>query len=346
VIQTSTSIFPAPDDVRIRTDAAIEGYFDARLREVAQLAPSSAELVEAVRELTMRGGKRLRPALLVAAYGAVKPEGDVAAADSLCASIEILQSYLLIHDDWMDQDDERRGGPSVHVAFSNARGDRHLGAGLAILAGDLASAFSLELLLDAPFPPARRAEAYRAYVEMHKEVILGQHLDLVGDPNVERMHDLKTGSYTVRGPLRLGALLGDANADQLGALDRFAAPIGESFQLADDLLGTFGDPEKTGKPGDDLRHGKRTSLVIAAERRYDEATRAPLVRVLGKKDASDDDVGVARRWLEESGIRAEVKAKLEMLVSDADAVFESAPFHADGAAALRALARKLARRSS
>jgi geranylgeranyl diphosphate synthase type I len=215
-----------------------------------------------------------------------------------------------------------------------------------VLAGDLASAYSLELLFEAPFPEARRGDAHAAFVQMHKEVILGQHLDLVASPDVERMHDLKTGSYTVRGPLRLGALLGDASPDQLGALDRFAAPIGEAFQLADDLLGTFGDSDKTGKPGDDLRHGKRTSLVIAAERRHDEASRQPLVRVLGREDASDDDVAEARRWLHESGIRAEVKARLEVLVADADAVLESAPLHAVGVAALRALARKLARRSS
>ena len=119
-----------------------------------------------------------------------------------------------------------------------------------------------------PLAPERVIEAGRAFARVQREVIIGQLIDLRGAPasaeQVESMHDLKTGSYTVRGPLAIGAILAGASAEQRAALDRFAAPLGVAFQLRDDLLGTFGDPRATGKPaGNDVRRGKRTALVAA-----------------------------------------------------------------------------------
>src|SRR5688572_14627595 len=102
-------------DVRGRVDERLQAYFERKRLESSGISPGAAELVDAIATLTMRGGKRLRPAVIVAAFRAVAPTADVASTVDACASIELLQSYLLIHDDWMDQDDERRGGPSVHA---------------------------------------------------------------------------------------------------------------------------------------------------------------------------------------------------------------------------------------
>lgn len=336
------------EDVRRAVDQDLALFF-ARERERALALSGDGTLVSALAQLTMRGGKRLRPAVLVAAYRAVKANGALDDVLAACSALELLQTYLLVHDDWMDQDDVRRGGPSVHAALRAEVGDPHLGDALAILAGDLGCAYAWELLLDARTMSPPSAAVLRAFSAIQREVVLGQQLDVMGSPDVTRMHQLKTGSYTVRGPLRLGALLGGVREDgpELRALDAFADPIGEAFQIADDLLGTFGDPRKTGKPaGNDLRVGKRTSLVLAAEQRLDPQARAPLTRVLGNAQASEAEVAAAAELLSSSGVRAHVERRLEQLVGLAEAALATPSLSAEGRQLLSGLAKILAHRSA
>jgi geranylgeranyl diphosphate synthase type I len=336
------------EEVRRIVNARLEAFFESKRAEAEQLSPISSELVDAVEALTMRGGKRLRPVVLTAGYQAVTPEGaEIEATANASAALELLQSYLLIHDDWMDGDTERRGGPSVHAAFSDHGHEPHLAESLGVLAGDLGSAYAWELLLQAPWPEDRRLDAHRSFVRIQTEVLFGQQLDLTGHPDVSRMHQLKTGSYTVRGPLRLGALLGNATEPQLEALERFGSPLGEAFQLRDDLLGTFGDSKETGKPaGNDLRAGKRTSLIAEAENVLSQSERAPLDAVLGHGDASDEAVSRATELLVTCGARARVEQRLDALLSEARGVLGDAAFAADGVERLQAVADKLAVRST
>ncbi len=336
------------DDVRRAVDADLARFF-AQETERARALSGDVLLVEALAALTMRGGKRLRPAVLVAAHRAVKADGRLEDVLTACSALELLQTYLLVHDDWMDGDDVRRGGPSVHAALRASVGNAHLGDALAILAGDLGCAYAWELLLDAGAMQPPKPEVLRAFSAIQREVVLGQQLDVMGSPDVTRMHQLKTGSYTVRGPLRLGALLGGAAIDgpALAALDAFADPIGEAFQIADDLLGTFGDPAKTGKPaGNDLKVGKRTSLVLAAEQKLDDVARAPLTAVLGNERATDAQLAAASELLVTSGIRAHVEGRLSALVADAEAALVEPALGDEGRALLRDLAKVLAHRSA
>ena len=328
--------------VRERINKKLASYFQFKLAEAKSISPESIELVEGIADLTMRGGKRLRPVVLEAAYRCVKPDGDAEATTAAGASIEVLQSYLLIHDDWMDQDDERRGGPAVHKLYQNRGHGPHLSNALAILAGDLASAYALELILEAPFPDERRAEAYAQFVQIQKEVFFGQHLDLTANPNVSRMHDLKTGSYTVRGPLTFGALLADASNQELKCLIEWANPIGEAFQLADDLLGTFGDEEVVGKPGDDLRHKKRTSLVAETERIVDNAELGPIKDLMAAASPTDAQVAAAAELIISSGARKNVETRLTTLLEKAKAALKAAPFEGQGVETLAWLAERLA----
>jgi geranylgeranyl diphosphate synthase type I len=331
------------EDVRGAVDACLGRFFEEERARVRALAPEAVELVGAIAELTLRGGKRLRPAVLVAAFCSVAPDRDWRATLPACAALELFQSYLLIHDDWMDGDDRRRGGPAVHAAFADRFGDPHLGASLAILAGDLASAYAQRLLIDALAVAARPRDVLATFVRMQAEVVFGQGLDLLASPDVSRMQQLKTGSYTVAGPLRLGALLGGGNDAQLEALEAFGSPLGEAFQLRDDLLGTFGDPAATGKPaGNDLRAGKRTALVRECERLLDGAERAPLDSVLGNKDASDAEVAAAAELLVRSGARRNVEQRLATLLERACAALDNGCLLDPGRSMLRELAGALA----
>lgn len=307
-------------EVRAAVDAELARFFARKRDETRRVGGEGTVLVEAIAELTMRGGKRLRPAVLHAAHRAVGGRADDSVLLGLSAALELLQSYLLIHDDWMDRDEERRGGPSVHAALRARTGQGHLGDALAILAGDLASAYAWELVVSASSQMGAPRALGAAFARMHQEVVLGQELDLVATDDVSRMQRLKTGSYTVVGPLRLGALAGGASDDDLAQLEAYGEPLGEAFQIRDDLLGTFGEPTRTGKPrGSDLRAGKRTSLVIECERSADEGDRRLLRAVLGRRDAPQELVEDVAAMLECSGVRARVEARLASLLASARA---------------------------
>ena len=331
-----------------RVNARLERFFDEKRAHAQRLSPRAEELVAAVAELTMRGGKRLRPLAIYAGYRAAARDEhpDFEEVVTLGASIELLQTYLLIQDDWMDDDEERRGGPAAHVAFKRQVGDSKLAASLAILAGDIAAGFAFELLHATRFPPRRAAAALQAFTTMHFEVVCGQQLDLLGHEAVTLVHHLKTGSYTVRGPVTLGALLGDASDEQLQALERFARPLGIAFQLRDDVLGTFGDTHSTGKPaGHDLREGKNTALVSEARTLLSAADRDRLDEVLGNPLATTAAVDAVTGALERSGARARVESELDLRLAEArTALQEGQTLQPEGVAMLLQLLERIALR--
>lgn len=331
-------------EVRGLVDRRLSKFFADKRAETERISPRSVELVASLESLTMRGGKRLRPVVTAAAMFAVDPRARIEAFVEIGAALELLQTYLLAHDDFMDGDLERRGGPAVHAIFRASYGDEHVGDSLGVLAGDLASDYCLELALSSSLAPATQRAVLDALLQLRKEVYFGQHLDVIGDADVSRMHDLKTGSYTVRGPARLGGVLGDATARELETLRAWADPLGEAFQLADDLLGTFGQAKDTGKPGEDLRHGKRTSLVMDAESRLPAAERVLLARVLGDRNASDADVAALVSAFEEHGVKASIEARAKACLDASERALEAGASGLDarGRARLSAIGRKLA----
>jgi len=165
------------------------------------------------------------------------------------------------------------------------------------------------------------------------------------DVDVERMHDLKTGSYTTRGPAELGGILADADEVGMHSLRRWAAPLGVAFQLRDDLLSTFGSAQQTGKPGDDLRHGKHNAVVAAFGRLGPTATdRATLEGVWGRADATDEEVLAATEVL--SAARDEVASRLGFLANEARSALEASPFDAESKQILHEVTRRLTDRGA
>jgi geranylgeranyl diphosphate synthase, type I len=324
----------------------LEEFFDAKQGAVREQAKSAQVMLDEIRDLTLRGGKRLRAVLASAAHRAARPSGDPRDATAIGSAMELLQTALLIHDDWMDDDAVRRGGPATHASLRARFGDAHRGDSVAILAGDYATSLALECFMRAPFPPGRREDALRAYLSILEEVYLGQFLDVTEDEDVSRMHRLKTTSYTVLGPLRLGAILGDASAETLATLERWAIPIGEAFQIRDDLLGTLGDPKATGKPGDDLRHGKRTALLHEARATGSKELHEMLDHVVGRADATDEDVSGLIEALGCEGIVSRVEAHLEGCVRRAHEIIRGSSLPSECWDDFVALGEKLGRRSA
>lgn len=312
--------------VKPAIEERLTALWAAKLAAVAKHGEAVVAMADAARDLTLRGGKRFRAALLAAVYAGVAPEADLAPAYQVGVALELLQTYLLIQDDWIDGDTTRRGGPSVHVILGAKLGEK-LGPASAILASDLTWGMALATIAALEVPAARVVEVMQLYLRIHEDVVIGQQIDVLGRAeDVEAMHDLKTGSYTVRGPIALGAALAGASPSARAALDRYAAPLGVAFQLRDDLLGTFGSPAETGKPvGNDLRAGKRTAILAEAEHRLDAAGREALAKVFGHEDASEADVAAATAALQASGARAEVERRLKSLCDDAEGLAEDLP---------------------
>ena len=332
---------------KIEIDGALAKLADVEVKKARALSGDAGAVIEALFELATRGGKRLRPALVAAAHVACGGESGSPAVTEAGVALEVLQAYLLIHDDWMDDDDVRRGGPSVHASLRRTFGDRAAGDSCAILAGDYAQGLALEVIARARVPAPRMVAAMRELAAMLTAVVTGQILDVRGNAktavDVETIHRLKTSSYTTRSPLALGAILAGADAAVCDGLRAAGDPMGIAFQLQDDLLGTFGDPKKTGKSArSDLRQGKRTALV--AELGGESAEL--LARVLGVADASDEDVDAVLRAMVESGAKARVEARRAALVADASSKVERLPISNEGKQLLLDAAAALAAREA
>lgn len=331
---------------RTEVNTRLAHFFEIKRREIEEVSPPTIELVDEIEWLTMRGGKRLRPAVAVAGYRCIRPGHGAERLAELGAALELLQSYLLIHDDWMDGDEERRGGKAAHVSFRERHGSPHLGATLGVLAGDLASTYSWELFFEAPYPARAWPAAQRVFLDVQKQVYCGQHLDLTGDVNVSRMHALKTTSYSVRGPVVLGALLGDPSEAQLEALSAWAEPIGEAFQIRDDLLGTLGSSTDTGKPGLDLPHGKLGAVIAELRRSTEPKAREPVEAVFGNLQASADDLATAQACLHDTGVVESLESRIDALRTEANQKLDACLFNPQGRAMLEELAAKLTLRRS
>jgi geranylgeranyl diphosphate synthase type I len=321
-------------EVRTHCDAWLASWLDLRVAEARARGADVAAVADAVRQLVLRGGKRMRAVLLACAYRGCGGEGGLEELAPAGAALELLQAYLLAHDDWMDGDELRRGGPSVPAMMRARFGEENgTAAGTnpvaarapgqsrcdaaSVLAGDLAAAWALGSLLELRIVPARVMLAMRELGRVEEDVVQGQVLDVcamaVDRGDVEAGYALKTASYTVRGPVVMGALLAGANDDEVSVLTAFAEPLGVAFQLRDDVLGTFGDARAMGKPsGGDLRRGKRTALVVDALR--DPRVAVLISRVLGRGDANEGEISAAVAGIEASGARARLEERIGTLV--------------------------------
>jgi geranylgeranyl diphosphate synthase type I len=307
------------DTVRGEVDLRLAGLLDAKVDDARAHGPEVVDMVSAFRDLCLRGGKRLRAALLVAGYRTVSTTADLEPALDAAVAIELLHSYFLVHDDWMDDDDTRRGGPAVHTLLGRRFKSQKLGESSAVLAGDFGVALATDALSRIDVPVARLPRAFAAFAQMQADAVAGQQIDIVGRAeDVEKTYVLKTGSYTVAGPLRLGATLAGGSSELIGTLERFALPAGVAFQIRDDLLSAFGDPKETGKPfANDLRSGKRTLLIQRAFDLAKGTDKTLLRKVWGNAKASQKDLRAATEALAHCGARKAVEDRIADLSSRA-----------------------------
>ncbi|MEU1134535.1 polyprenyl synthetase family protein [Streptomyces sp. NPDC005900] len=344
--------------LREQIDTALEDYLSAKAQQAKahRLPPTPLEVV---RDFVFAGGKRIRPLMCALGWYAAHGQGETAPVIRAAASLELFHAFALIHDDIMDRSDTRRGHPTVHRTLAARHRHRHrsdsdkFGTHAAILLGDFALACSLEMLHGAGLSSAQLTAALPIVDAMRTAVLYGQYMDL--DTAPELTDDLeralaviryKTAKYTVEHPLHLGAALASAGAAVQAVLSAYALPLGDAFQLRDDLLGVFGDPEVTGKPAlDDLREGKRTVLLALALRHSDSGQAGTLRRLVGDPALDEEQADTVRALLTATGARAQVETLIDDQKHAALQALDGAPLSPSALHALREVARTLTERT-
>lgn len=362
------------EDLRSRVDAALTSHLTTLASEVAVIsavADGAATALTDQAAVLLSGGKRLRAALCwwsFRAHGGSATGTAAEAAVRTGAALELFQAAALLHDDVMDNSDTRRGAPTAHRSFAA----RHAAAGWsgdsgqfgeagAILLGDLVLvAAQRELTAALAEMPEVAPRVRSSFDLMQSEVVTGQYLDVLvqaepwgADPASDETRAravlrAKTAGYSVAFPLELGALLAGAGQDRAKLVHSAGVPLGEAFQLRDDMLGVFGDPAVTGKPaGDDLREGKRTVLVARAVAGLASGPgRELLLRAVGDPALSDDDVRRVRELIAESGALDTVERLIAELYETATARLDAAELASPGREMLATIARALVDREA
>lgn len=336
---TTSCFSPSVDDLR----GLIDDELGRLLTERRGVAPEASDLVDEIERVIAAGGKRLRPAFCYWGYRSWRSRHDPAVL-TVAASLELLHTFAIVHDDIMDGSLQRRSVPTSHALH---------GIPVALLVGDLALVLADDTFMSAGLAPEIAARAFEAYSRMRQEVIAGQYLDLAcaRDPSTteaqaRRVAVLKSGRYSVEEPLAIGAALAGAPARVTAALSRFGEPLGEAFQLRDDLLGTFGEQQSTGKPVDsDIREGKHHVLYAKTIAALGPQEREEFVCLWGAGDGlTDGDLERVRALIEASGARGATERLLGQLVATARRNLRAAPVQADARAALAELAEEATNR--
>jgi len=346
-------------DLRARVEKALAAFIAHQRALLAGIDPALDPVADTIEAFVMGGGKRLRPAF---AYWGFRGAGGVDSDEVIgaVAALEFVQASALIHDDVMDASDTRRGEPAVHRRFATMHTDHGwegdpeaFGAGSAILLGDLCLAWSDELLRCSGLDTGALLRARPVFDLMRTEVIAGQYLDVhaqaTADSSLRRATTVaryKSAKYTVERPLLLGAAIADATFEISFVYAAYGLPLGEAFQLRDDVLGVFGDPAVTGKPaGDDLREGKRTYLVAEAFTAADPTTAAQLRQSLGDPDLDDGGVNRLREIIVSTGALDRTERRIANLTEAALAALAQIPLAGGAADMLSDLALAATRRT-
>jgi geranylgeranyl diphosphate synthase type I len=220
--------------------------------------------------------------------------------------VEITHAAILIHDDFMDQDEMRRGGPTTQKYFRDKTGaDMHFCESMAVMEGDALLCIGFELVAD-----ACNLEATKQMLRTVTHTVYGQVYDIeLGrlktwqEEDVIKLHMAKTGFYTYRNPLFIGAILAGIKDPKIfDLLDSYAMDGGVAFQLQDDILGVYGTPEKTGKSADsDLKQGKCTLMVLKAYEMGNAQQQAAVRKVWGNNEATREELDAAKKAIFDCG---------------------------------------------
>jgi geranylgeranyl diphosphate synthase, type I len=300
-----------------RVEPYLKDYFNRKIKQAGKIDPLAKEAVKMIANFTMAGGKRIRPALVYYGYlAAGGKDGEEIVEVSM--AIELVHSFLLIHDDIIDRDEKRHGVATIHERykkigkyFAPQKDAVHFGNSMAMIAGDMANAMANEIIFNSKFPSKTIIQALDKLQDIVYVTIPGEMLDVVmetrgyaTEKEILRMFEGKTSRYTFEGPLHLGVILAggkDRKDKTLSFFTQYSLPLGKAFQIRDDILGVFGDEKKLGKPvGSDVIEGKQTLLLVKALENGNGEQKKTIRQLLGKKDLTEIELDRFREVIRET----------------------------------------------
>ena len=303
-------------------DKELEDFFKKRLERANNIAASSKEAIQNLKNFTLKG-KRIRPILVILGYKAFNGKNEKEIIKAAIA-VELMQSFLLIHDDIIDKDNLRRGSPTIHKLYKK-KYNLHFGESMAIVLGDICSVLGSEAILQTNFPEKYKLRAIDKFNKVIINTCFGQLLDIestinkeINKDNILKIHNLKTAIYTIEGPLHIGAILAGAKQKELKILSNYAIPLGQAFQLKDDVLGLFGTEEKIGKPvGSDLKEGKKTLLILKALEKTNNEEKNFIKNCLGNRKINKEEIEKIKQIVIKTGSLAYSDALAKSLAEKA-----------------------------
>jgi geranylgeranyl diphosphate synthase type I len=320
-------------EIAARVDARLTSFLAAERGRWTTFDADLSVVFDELERMVVGGGKRLRPVFTHWGFVGASGKPDDPRIVDAGAAFELLHAFALFHDDIMDGSVTRRGSTTTHESMqaehrtrSWAGDARRFGDGAAILIGDLSFVYSDMLLA------GLGARGWQMWNELRVELNIGQYLDMLGSAQNERRPEkaaricrYKSGKYTIERPLHLGALLADENTGLLDAYSAYGLPLGDAFQLRDDVLGVFGESSVTGKPvGDDLREAKPTPLMALALQRANPAQRGVLEQV-GRSKLTAADIAAVQQAIVDSGALNEMESTITRLTDEAITAINQAP---------------------
>lgn len=312
-------------------DPLLLEFLDKKITEAEGIDSQAADLTREIKRMAQTGGKRIRPAFMFYAYKASGGK-DEEAAIYTSQALELFHTFALIHDDIIDRSDTRRGAPTAHTYFQSLHGKQnligdaaHFGLASAILAGDLALSYAHEVFVTSSFSDEAIRTAQRYYNLLWMEVILGEQLDTLGgmkkdvaEKDILTMLALKSGKYTIERPLHIGAALADASDKVFQGFTGYGIPLGQAFQIQDDILGMFGTEEKIGKPvTSDIAEGKKTLLIIKAVEQGNKTQKGIIQKALGNPQVTEQDLEIVKNVVIDAGSLAHSQDLAKKLIEKA-----------------------------
>lgn len=322
----------------------LQHFLKAKISEAKTLGLSYKDLLTEIDTLIRRGGKRIRPKLVLTAYESYGGRNR-AAITRVAASQELFHSFILMHDDIIDRDTVRWGGPNISGVYFDKFKEkiseeeaRHYADSWALLAGDLCFNLSFEALLDSGFSAAKLMKAVKMVQQTLFTMVGGELADvalpmqqppasLVDEEQLLKLNEIKTAVYSFSTPLRLGALLAGAGAAQDKRLNEFGKHIGIAFQIRDDILDIFGDETILGKSTlSDIREGKRTLLMNNGFLLANTTQLKKLKLIIGNHEASHEDLKTVRSILVSSGALVRTEMTMQNQCQEAHRILLKANF--------------------
>jgi geranylgeranyl diphosphate synthase type II len=349
-------------EIKVLIDAELELTYSGFKVSATEIDPMFGELMAEMETFIVRGGKRLRPYLAYLSYVGCGGK-DEKSFLSVAVGLEIFHNFLLIHDDVIDRDTVRYGGPNIIGRYqerlkslSDSEDKQHFSEMAAVLAGDSASSMARLLFYEAPFSAEARLKALQCFDEALFAVAGGEFVDSLAAPlgftslskeQIISVYIHKTALYSFGLPLQVGAALAGSTDDTFIALKALSLPIGVAYQMQDDYLGLFGSEEETGKPVlSDVREGKQTYLYALMSELTDPQQKERLSRLYGMKDAGVDEVEEIKRICIECGASGKVEELMRSYVSEAVEMISAVPLKEEVRDALRQLITMCLNRSA